>query len=40
VTVTNGTGIVAADVNGDQLSDVIFSESGKLRVLKAGLKVP
>jgi len=40
VTVSNGTGIVAADVNGDHLKDLVFSESGKLRVLKAGLKAP
>ena len=40
VIVNNGTGIVAADVNGDHLSDLVFSESGQLRVLKAGLKVP
>ncbi|HET7542798.1 MAG TPA: VCBS repeat-containing protein [Polyangiaceae bacterium] len=37
VTVNNGTGIVAADVNGDHLSDLVFSEAGTLRVLKAGL---
>jgi len=40
VSVSNGTGIVAADVNGDHLSDLVFSESGKLHVLKAGLKLP
>ena len=40
VIVSNGTGIVAADVNGDHLSDLVFSESGKMRVLKAGLIVP
>jgi len=39
VDVSNGTGIVAADVNGDHLSDLVFSEAGKLRVLKAGLEV-
>jgi hypothetical protein len=39
VPVKNGTGIVAADVNGDHLSDLVFSESGQLRVLKAGLVV-
>jgi hypothetical protein len=38
VLVSNGTGIVAADVNGDHVSDLVFSESGKLRVLKAGLE--
>lgn len=40
VQVQNGTGIVAADVNGDHLSDLVFSEAGKLRVLKAELAVP
>lgn len=39
VKVSNGTGVVAADVNGDHLSDLVFSESGRLRVLKAGLEV-
>lgn len=37
---SNGTSVVAADVNGDHLSDLVFSEAGKLRVLKAGLYVP
>ena len=37
--VSDGTGIVAADVNGDHLVDLIFSESGRLRVLKAGMKL-
>ncbi|MEI9938260.1 MAG: VCBS repeat-containing protein [Pseudomonadota bacterium] len=40
VTLSNGTGIVAADVNGDRLSDLVVSESGTLRVLRAQLKVP
>jgi hypothetical protein len=40
VSVSNGTGIVAADVNGDHLIDLVFSESGKLHVLKAGLEPP
>ena len=35
-----GTGIAAADVNGDRVSDLVIAESGKLRVLKAQLKVP
>jgi hypothetical protein len=39
VNVSNGTGVVAADVNGDHLSDLVFSESGRLRILKAGLEV-
>ena len=39
VTLSNGTGIVAADVNGDHLLDLVFSESGKLRVLRAELEV-
>ena len=39
VTVNNGTGIVAADVNGDHLTDLVFSEAGNLRVLKAELAV-
>ncbi|HKO49159.1 MAG TPA: VCBS repeat-containing protein [Polyangiaceae bacterium] len=40
VAVSNGTGIVAADVNGDHVSDLVFSESGKLHVLIAGLTLP
>ncbi|HEY0467271.1 MAG TPA: VCBS repeat-containing protein, partial [Polyangiaceae bacterium] len=40
VIVNHGTGIVSADVNGDHLNDLVFSESGKLRVLKAGLNMP
>lgn len=39
-TVSDGTGVVAADINGDHLTDVVFSEAGKLRVLKAELTVP
>jgi len=39
IQVSNGTGIVAADVNGDHLTDLVFSESGQLRVLKAELAV-
>jgi hypothetical protein len=38
VKVSNGTGIVAADVNGDHLTDLVFSEAGVLHVLKAGLR--
>ena len=38
VSLRGGTGIVAADVNGDHLSDLVFSESGKLRVLEAQLE--
>lgn len=34
-----GTGITVADVNGDRVSDLVVAESGKLRVLKAGLKL-
>jgi hypothetical protein len=36
----DATGIVAADVNGDRVPDLVLAESGKLRVLKAQLKVP
>jgi len=35
-----GSGITAADVNGDHVTDLVFSESGKLSVLRAQLKVP
>ena len=35
-----GTGITVADVNGDRVRDLVVAESGKLRVFKAGLKVP
>jgi len=38
IDVSNGTGIVAADVNGDHLSDLVYSQSGTLHVLKAGLE--
>jgi len=34
-----GTGITVADVNGDRVSDLVVAESGKLRVLKAGIKL-
>jgi hypothetical protein len=39
-TLAGGTGIVAADVDGDRVSDLVIAESGKLRVLKAKLKLP
>lgn len=35
-----GTGIVASDVNGDGLPDLVLAASGKLSVLKARLEVP
>ena len=35
---SGATGIVAADVNGDLVKDLVISESGKLRVLKAELE--
>jgi hypothetical protein len=34
-----GTGIVAADVNGDDAIDLVLAASGDLVVLKAELKV-
>jgi hypothetical protein len=37
---SGGTGIVGADVNGDRVTDLVFSESGRLSVLRAQLKVP
>jgi hypothetical protein len=37
--VNGGSGITAADVDGDRVTDLVFAESGKLRVLKAGLNV-
>jgi len=39
-TLNGGTGVTATDVNGDHVTDLVFSESGKLRVLKAQLKAP
>lgn len=35
-----GTGVVAADVNGDRVPDLVLAESGKLRVAMAELKRP
>ena len=40
LSLSGGTGIVGADVNGDHVTDLVFSESGKLSVLRAQLKVP
>lgn len=34
-----GSGITAADVNGDDVTDLVIAESGKLSVLRAQLKV-
>jgi hypothetical protein len=36
----NGSGIVAADVNGDGVADLALASSGNLTVLKAQLKTP
>lgn len=35
---TSGTGVVAADVNGDRVSDLVVSEAGSLRVFEAQLR--
>lgn len=40
VSVVGGSGITAADVDGDRVTDLVFAESGRLRVLRAGLRVP
>ncbi|MEO6598476.1 MAG: hypothetical protein ABIQ16_01295, partial [Polyangiaceae bacterium] len=34
---TGGTGVTAADVNGDRVKDIVLAQSGKLSVLKAQL---
>ena len=35
-----GTGVTAADVDGDRVKDIVLAQSGMLSVLKAQLKVP
>ena len=40
LSLNGGSGITAADVNGDHVTDLVFAESGKLSVLRARLKVP
>jgi hypothetical protein len=37
VSVSGASGITAAAVDGDRVTDLVFAESGKLRVLRAGL---
>lgn len=38
--VNAGTGLVASDVNGDRVPDLVLAEAGQLRVLKAELVAP
>jgi hypothetical protein len=40
VSLVGGSGIVAADVNGDDAVDLVLATSGDLVVLKAALKIP
>jgi hypothetical protein len=35
---TNGTGVVAADVDGDSVADLVVADAGSLRVLRAALE--